>query len=727
MLSQILVTGMKPRIKLLGLIATLGTAALSSGAGAQYAPAEVHIEAAPAETAPSAALVGPAPHPIAASQASSGQRRSGHRTAPVTATGDGEAYVQQLVAGRSQRKSALRKPVEGKRAAASMAHRPSESRQSRSDSGRKPKHVAKGSPDNPKSTSGGSAASTSPVHGRAKPRASATHEAGRSPGETVRGAAVPNPADNSASSGDTGAGSHVTQTGFRWPFSFGIASSKSEEMPSGRGQSPGQSAPGRVSDAEKMQAPVPSIGTAADERHPPRSSGEATLFAIDRRSTTDSDTERGAGEPKHSFVLPFLFKLPSLSEAGTNGENSKDQHISARSAQTGAVPSAGAANPAESQSRNADPYPAAEVPDNGESIRTNEDSVSRFPIKLPWGVSADHFPVENADISSDAGGRHRATIESYPLPAPTESGSQRAVTTSISPGSSLSTTLPVTGETATGAQSPAAQRSSDETSLEVGMPGHSQAHSGGFRLPFNLVMPWSSAIASVSPPAASDRTASRASASPEGSSVYQSDADGGNPPASSSASNATRDDPAAEVPEAFRRQVVNYETHEKAGTIIIDTTNRYLYLVLRAGKAIRYGIGVGREGFTWSGSERISSMKEWPDWFPPKEMIERQPYLPRVMIGGPGNPLGARALYLGHTLYRIHGTNEPNTIGKTVSSGCIRLINEDIEDLYQRVSIGTKVIVLPTKEPYQAAAEAQRRSNGDPASSVSRVIHGSQN
>ncbi len=135
MLSQILVTGMKPRIKLLGLIATLGTAALSSGAGAQYAPAEVHIEAAPAETAPSAALVGPAPHPIAASQASSGQRRSGHRTAPVTATGDGEAYVQQLVAGRSQRKSALRKPVEGKRAAASMAHRPSGSRQSRSDSG----------------------------------------------------------------------------------------------------------------------------------------------------------------------------------------------------------------------------------------------------------------------------------------------------------------------------------------------------------------------------------------------------------------------------------------------------------------------------------------------------------------------------------------------------------------------------------------------------------------
>jgi lipoprotein-anchoring transpeptidase ErfK/SrfK len=122
-------------------------------------------------------------------------------------------------------------------------------------------------------------------------------------------------------------------------------------------------------------------------------------------------------------------------------------------------------------------------------------------------------------------------------------------------------------------------------------------------------------------------------------------------------------------------------------------------------KAVRYGIGVGREGFTWSGIERVSRMKEWPDWFPPKEMIERQPYLPRMMAGGKGNPLGARALYLGKTLYRIHGTNQPSTIGNFVSSGCIRLLNEDIEDLYSRVQVGTRVIVLPsTKPPSPVAA-----------------------
>src|SRR5208282_1933578 len=153
--------------------------------------------------------------------------------------------------------------------------------------------------------------------------------------------------------------------------------------------------------------------------------------------------------------------------------------------------------------------------------------------------------------------------------------------------------------------------------------------------------------------------------------------------------------PAKELPPQLRRQLVGYPTTEPAGTIIIDTPHTYLYLVLGGGKALRYGIGVGREGFTWSGSERISRMTEWPDWHPPEEMIERQPYLPRFMAGGEGNPLGARALYLGNTLYRIHGTNQPSTIGTFVSSGCIRLTNEDIADLYGRVQVGTKVVVLP--------------------------------
>ena len=149
------------------------------------------------------------------------------------------------------------------------------------------------------------------------------------------------------------------------------------------------------------------------------------------------------------------------------------------------------------------------------------------------------------------------------------------------------------------------------------------------------------------------------------------------------------------MPPQFRRQFVDFTTKEPAGTIIIDTPNTYLYLVLGNGKAMRYGIGVGREGFTWAGAERVSRMTEWPDWHPPKEMIERQPYLPRFMAGGDGNPLGARALYLGKTLYRIHGTNQPSTIGTFVSSGCIRLTNEDIEDLYSRVQVGTRVVVLP--------------------------------
>ena len=158
-----------------------------------------------------------------------------------------------------------------------------------------------------------------------------------------------------------------------------------------------------------------------------------------------------------------------------------------------------------------------------------------------------------------------------------------------------------------------------------------------------------------------------------------------------------------ELPPQFKRQLVNYETREPAGTIVIDTSNTFLYLVLGDGKALRYGIGVGREGFAWAGAERISRMAEWPDWHPPGEMIERQPYLPRFMAGGEGNPLGARALYLGKTLYRIHGTNQPSTIGTFVSSGCIRLVNQDIEDLYSRVQVGARVVVLPSgKRPASA-------------------------
>lgn len=165
--------------------------------------------------------------------------------------------------------------------------------------------------------------------------------------------------------------------------------------------------------------------------------------------------------------------------------------------------------------------------------------------------------------------------------------------------------------------------------------------------------------------------------------------------------------PPAQLPPQFRRQLVDYRTSEPPGTIIVDTPHTYLYLVMGHGTALRYGIGVGREGFTWTGTERISRMKQWPDWFPPKEMIERQPYLPRFMAGGETNPLGARALYLGHTLYRIHGTNQPSTIGSFVSSGCIRLVNADIEDLYNRVQVGSRVVVLPGGTPPPATAYAQ--------------------
>jgi lipoprotein-anchoring transpeptidase ErfK/SrfK len=155
------------------------------------------------------------------------------------------------------------------------------------------------------------------------------------------------------------------------------------------------------------------------------------------------------------------------------------------------------------------------------------------------------------------------------------------------------------------------------------------------------------------------------------------------------------DGSASVVPERFRRTVVNYPGREAPGTVIIDTANTSLYYVLGQNRAIRYGVGVGREGFTWAGVQTISRKAEWPDWYPPAEMIARQPYLPRFMAGGPGNPLGARAMYLGGTEYRIHGTNDPSTIGKFVSSGCIRLTNEDVTDLFNRVDVGTRVVVLP--------------------------------
>src|SRR5690242_14828744 len=143
----------------------------------------------------------------------------------------------------------------------------------------------------------------------------------------------------------------------------------------------------------------------------------------------------------------------------------------------------------------------------------------------------------------------------------------------------------------------------------------------------------------------------------------------------------------------WQKQVVLYRTNQPPGTIIISTAERHLYLIEPGGRALRYGIGVGRDGFQWQGMVTITNKKEWPDWTPPPEMIARQPYLPHFMAGGPGNPLGARAMYLGTTVYRIHGTNQPQTIGHAVSSGCFRLVNEDVIDLYNRVPVGTRVII----------------------------------
>jgi lipoprotein-anchoring transpeptidase ErfK/SrfK len=172
-----------------------------------------------------------------------------------------------------------------------------------------------------------------------------------------------------------------------------------------------------------------------------------------------------------------------------------------------------------------------------------------------------------------------------------------------------------------------------------------------------------------------------------------------------------------ELAPNLRRQLVDYQTSQPAGTIIVDTANTYLYLVLGGGKALRYGVRVGREGFTWTGTERISRMKEWPDWYPPAEMIERQPYLPRFMAGGEGNPLGARAMYLGKTLYRIHGTNQPSTIGHYVSSGCVGMLNADVEDLYSRVQVGTRVVVLPGRSPAEGVANANPDAGASATSS----------
>jgi lipoprotein-anchoring transpeptidase ErfK/SrfK len=163
-------------------------------------------------------------------------------------------------------------------------------------------------------------------------------------------------------------------------------------------------------------------------------------------------------------------------------------------------------------------------------------------------------------------------------------------------------------------------------------------------------------------------------------------------------------DDSVQLDPEFRKTAVLYRTNEAPGTIIVQTAERHLYLIQGNGRALRYGIGVGREGFQWQGLVNITRKAEWPDWTPPPEMIQRQPYLPRFMAGGPGNPLGARAMYLGGTIYRIHGTNAPSTIGGRVSSGCIRMTNEDVTDLYSRVNLGTKVVVLPMTDRRAATA-----------------------
>src|SRR5579863_8158275 len=169
---------------------------------------------------------------------------------------------------------------------------------------------------------------------------------------------------------------------------------------------------------------------------------------------------------------------------------------------------------------------------------------------------------------------------------------------------------------------------------------------------------------------------------------------GYNQPGASYQASAPSSEPQRAIDPMFQRQEVDYSGPGRAGEIVIDTSHKFLFLIGKSGKALRYGVGVGREGFAWSGVERISRKAEWPDWTPPVEMLKRRPDLPTHMAGGIGNPLGARALYLGGSLYRIHGTNEPYSIGTSVSSGCIRMMNQDVIDLYGRVGVGTKVIVM---------------------------------
>jgi lipoprotein-anchoring transpeptidase ErfK/SrfK len=177
----------------------------------------------------------------------------------------------------------------------------------------------------------------------------------------------------------------------------------------------------------------------------------------------------------------------------------------------------------------------------------------------------------------------------------------------------------------------------------------------------------------------------------------------------------------AQLSPNLRRQEVAFPTKEPAGTLVVDTPNTYLYYVLGGGRAIRYGVRVGRDGFTWTGVQKISRKAEWPDWHPPTEMIERQPYLPRFMAGGPGNPLGARAMYLGSTVYRIHGTNQPSTIGKFVSSGCIGMLNEDVSDLFDRVKVGTRVVVMPGGPPPGTATASAAPAQGLPPAGAQGV------
>jgi len=212
---------------------------------------------------------------------------------------------------------------------------------------------------------------------------------------------------------------------------------------------------------------------------------------------------------------------------------------------------------------------------------------------------------------------------------------------------------------------------------------------------------------------------------PPSSALFSTDDAIANPSLRSGAIEKENAESPSTLSEGLRRAVVAYNTREAPGTIVIDTGHTALYYVLGANRAIRYGVGVGREGFTWSGVQTISRKAEWPDWHPPAEMIARQPYLPRFMAGGPGNPLGARAMYLGSSKYRIHGTNDPTTIGKFVSSGCIRLTNEDVEDLFSRVQIGARVVVLPKREARLEARvnSAKTAASGHPvSSSPSRTI-----